>query len=254
MRRSYELVESSYSLTDIGRVRSHNEDSAGIIVRPGFTLLCVFDGMGGRRKGEVASTIALETFLRTFEPLQDPEISKTRGERLVRQALKEANSLIVERAENDGQTGGMGTTAVVALVLKEVTVVANMGDSRCYTMKRDRVTLKQVTEDQSYVQMLVKKGAITKKQAMVHPSRNIITNALGIKERCTSKVQVIPNDYEWLLLCSDGLYTMVSEPVMSRLIRKDTSVENRVISLINTANDMGGKDNISACLYERRLR
>ena len=253
MRRSAEIRESSYSLSDTGRVRSHNEDSCGIIVRPSFTLMCVFDGMGGRRKGEVASSIALESLRKIFEPVDDKTLSKTRGQRLVREALKESNSLILKRANSTMMATGMGTTAVVALILKDATVVAHMGDSRCYIMKKDNVTLRQVTEDQSYIQLMLNRGKLTRRQAAKDPRRNIITNALGIKEKCSLKMQVIPNDYQLLLLCSDGLYGAVSEPVIARLIRKDTTVENRVISLINTANDLGGPDNISVCLYERRI-
>ncbi len=248
---SSEVRLDAFSLTDIGRVRSHNEDSAGLIKGPGFIVLSVFDGMGGHQRGEVASSLALNTIKEVFEPLSKAP-SPTAAKRLIRSALKEANSRVIEMAKARPECHGMGTTAVVALVLEKVTIVASLGDSRAYILKPDRVTIKQITQDDSYVRLLVERGTITRQQARSHPDRNIITNALGIKDRMTCHIQEIPNDYTYIMLCSDGLYTMVTDGSIGRILRKDTDVQHKVIALINTANDAGGKDNISVALLERR--
>lgn len=250
-RSSSEVRLDAFSLTDIGRVRSHNEDSAGLVRGPGFVVLSVFDGMGGHKRGEVASSMALNTIREVFEPL-DKAPSPTAAKRLVRAALKEANSKVIEMARARPECHGMGTTAVVAIVLEKVTIVASLGDSRAYTLKPQRVTMDQITQDDSYVRLLVEKGTITRQQARSHPDRNIITNALGIRERMTCHVVEIPNDYAYIMLCSDGLYTMVTDGSIARVLRKDTDVQHKVIALINTANDAGGKDNISVALLERR--
>ncbi len=249
--RKPEFEFRSFSLTDIGRLRSHNEDSAGIIKGPGYTLLCVFDGMGGHRKGELASSMALNAFRDAFEPLTKTP-SLTAAKRLIKETLTRANAQIFDTSKAVQECAGMGTTAVVAIVFAEQTLIANMGDSRCYTLKPRRVTLDQITVDDSYVEMLVKKGRITRQQARVHPDRNIITNALGIQEKMRVKFTQIPSDFSYLMLCSDGLYTMISDQVIANVLRKDCDINSKVVTLVNAANDAGGKDNISVALIERR--
>lgn len=251
MKKSYKIIESCYSLTDIGRVRPTNEDSAGCFSAENFTLLAVCDGMGGHRNGEVASSLCLRTLKNEFGDIHE-ELTPFKAKRLLGHCLADANQAIYEMSQNNYACFGMGTTAVVAIVLKDETIIANIGDSRLYRLGKGRAVLKQVTHDQSYVQRLLDRGKIKKSEAANHPNKNIITNAVGIKPKLKVDYTTIPNDYSCLLLCSDGLYNMISDQVMTRILKKDDSLQVKCLSLINTANDMGGADNISVALYERR--
>lgn len=251
MKKSSEFKESLYSLTDIGRVRITNEDSAGGFKTQGFTLLAVCDGMGGHRNGELASRLCLETLRKEFAPIQE-ELTPFKAKRLLGKCLSDANQAIYEMSQEHYTCLGMGTTAVVAVVLKNETVIANIGDSRLYALPKGRANIKQITHDQSYVQRLLDRGKIKKSEAANHPNKNIITNAVGIKPKLKADYTTIPNDYVALLLCSDGLYNMVNDQTITRILRRDDETNVKALSLINCANDMGGKDNISVTIYERR--
>ena len=244
------IVTKAYCLTDIGRVRKTNEDSTGIITGPDFILLAVCDGMGGHRKGEVASSIALETLKKEFGAIKNP-ISAWKGKRLLKKCLQDANGAIFAKANGDATCYGMGTTTVVALVLDKDTIVANVGDSRCYELKKNRKNIKPLTNDQSYVELLYEEGKITRTQMQHHPSKNILTNALGIEPNLKLDIKTYKTDFKELMLCSDGLTNMVPEPQISMILARDMPVENKCLSLINRANDLGGLDNVSVALIER---
>lgn len=246
-----EAVAKSYCLTSVGRVRQSNEDSVAIIERPHFTLLAVCDGMGGHRKGEVASRIAIDTLEREFGNISN-EVSTWKGKVLLKKCLSDANLEIFDMSQSDTTYEGMGTTAVVALVLKEEMIIANVGDSRCYETTAKRKTIKPLTVDQSFVEILYEKGKITKAQMLHHPNKNIITNALGIKDKLKCDIKVYKTDFEDLMLCSDGLTNMVPESQISLILKRDATVENKAITLINRANDLGGLDNVSVALMERK--
>ncbi len=231
-----ETVAKSYCLTSVGRVRQSNEDSVAIIERPHFTLLAVCDGMGGHRKGEVASRIAIDTLEREFGNISN-EVSTWKGKVLLKKCLSDANLEIFDMSQSDTTYEGMGTTAVVALVLKDEMIIANVGDSRCYETTAKRKTIKPLTVDQSFVEILYE---------------NIITNALGIKDKLKCDIKVYKTDFEDLMLCSDGLTNMVPESQISLILKRDATVENKAITLINRANDLGGLDNVSVALMERK--
>lgn len=245
-----EMASKAFCLTSVGRVRPSNEDSVAVIQKEHFTLLAVCDGMGGHKKGEVASRFAVETLENEFGAISTT-LSNWKGKVLLRKCLKDANDKIYSLSESDPNYEGMGTTAVVALVLPKETIVANVGDSRAYISKKGRKTLKPLTVDQSFVEMLYEKGKITKAQMIHHPNKNIITNALGIKPKLDVVIKVYKNDYESILLCSDGLTNMVPENQISLILKRDTTIENKAISLINRANDLGGLDNVSVAILER---
>lgn len=245
-----EIQTKSFCITSVGRARVSNEDSVIIIEKPHFTLLAVCDGMGGHRKGEVASRFAVETLQNEFGTI-DGTISTWKGKVLLRKCLKDANEKIYNLSYDNPNYEGMGTTAVVALVLPKETIVANVGDSRCYETTKRRKTIKPLTVDQSYVEYLYEKGKIKKSEMRTHPEKNIITNALGIQQNLKCVIKVYKNDYTGILLCSDGLTNMVPEAQISMIMKRDTTVENKAISLVNRANDLGGLDNISVAILER---
>ena len=198
------------SATDVGRVRSNNQDS--FLVREG-DLFAVADGMGGHQGGEVASALALQILGQAHD---EPSTST-----LVR-AVRSANQAVFDKAGSDPDLKGMGTTltALADVDTREGPKlgIVNVGDSRLYRMRSDR--LEQLTEDHSLVASLVRQGRITAEEAESHPQRNILTRALGIDEAVAVdswEVEPIPGDR--FLICSDGLFNEVDEGRMIATLR-----------------------------------
>lgn len=243
----------TYCLTDIGRKRDSNEDSSGIIVGKNFTILSVFDGMGGHKSGETASKLALDTLKKEFSNLNIDKLTTSKAKKLLKQYLQDANEKIFSMSQKYKSCEGMGTTAVLAMILENETIICNIGDSSAYILKFKRKKIKKITVDQSYVEKLYEKGKITKKEMRNHPSKNILTNALGISSTMHCDMKIHKNEFRILMLCSDGLTNMVPENQISMILNRDIPVENKCLSLINRANDLGGMDNTTVALYEREL-
>lgn len=232
--------------TDVGQKRKRNEDSFRIIEPENCPsniegVLIVADGMGGHAAGDVASQIAVDTFVEKFagpEIRDSEEILATMGD-----ALKRANSLIYEAGrQNEG--GSMGTTCTAAVISQGKIHVAHAGDSRGY-LQRDQ-ELSQLTEDHSWVAQLVKEGHITSEQARVHPSRNVITRALGIENELVPDIiteEIRAGDI--VLLCSDGLHGLVEDGEINEVL-DSTPIQEALFTLIRLSNDKGGDDNITA--------
>ena len=232
--------------TDVGQKRLRNEDSFRIIEpedcpRNIDGVLIVADGMGGHAAGDVASQIAVDTFVEKFagpEIRDSEEILATMGD-----ALKRANSLIYEAGRrNEG--GSMGTTCTAAVISQGKIHVVHAGDSRGY-LQRDQ-ELSQLTEDHSWVAQLVKEGHITSEQARVHPSRNVITRALGIDNELVPDIiteEIRAGDI--VLLCSDGLHGLVEDGEINEVL-DSTPIQEALFTLIRLSNDKGGDDNITA--------
>ena len=232
--------------TDVGQKRLRNEDSFRIIEpedcpRNIDGVLIVADGMGGHAAGDVASQIAVDTFVEKFagpEIRDSEEILATMGD-----ALKRANSLIYEAGRrNEG--GSMGTTCTAAVISQGKIHVVHAGDSRGY-LQRDQ-ELFQLTEDHSWVAQLVKEGHITSEQARVHPSRNVITRALGIENELVPDIiteEIRAGDI--VLLCSDGLHGLVEDGEINEVL-DSTPIQEALFTLIRLSNDKGGDDNITA--------
>ena len=223
--------------TDTGRQRRDNEDSA-LARAPVFA---VADGMGGAQAGEVASRIAIEAF---EPPLPD---EGTPEERLA-ERVREANRKIYERSRAEHESAGMGTTLTAAYLDHGALAIAHVGDSRAY-MFRDGV-LRRLTQDHSLVDELVRRGKLTEEQAAEHPQRSIITRALGPEP----EVEVDTWSYsakagDVLLLCSDGLTSMVSEERVAEILATADSLDHAADQLIAEANEAGGRDNITVVLF-----
>ncbi len=223
--------------TDRGKVREINEDAFGYR----DNLFVVADGMGGHQAGEVASAIAVETILKID---LTSEIKTT-----LQKALEDANQAILNRAGHNKELSGMGTTVAVLYVGMERAYVIHIGDSRVYYLSGNN--LKQLTSDHSLVNELVKTGEITVEEAKSHPQRNILTRALGSNETLeTEVIDIEANKGDKFLLCSDGLTNAVPEALIKeRMIREDDP-EIIVNQLINSANELGGADNITVILVE----
>jgi PPM family protein phosphatase len=223
--------------TDTGRQRRDNEDNA-FARAPVFV---VADGMGGAQAGEVASKIATETFEQGLPDSGSPE------ERLA-ERVREANHQIHELSRADRERAGMGTTLTAAYVDDTSVAIAHVGDSRAYLFRDG--TLERLTQDHSLVEELVRQGKLTPEQAAGHPQRSIITRALGPEASVEVDTWTYPvRAGDILLLCSDGLTTMISEDRVAEILSGAGSLDGTAEALIDAANEAGGRDNITVVLF-----
>lgn len=249
-----------YGLTDKGLIREANEDCIGITrLKNGITVAVVCDGMGGAAGGKIASAIAEETFTRSLleraDELEKARFESKRMKAAIRESVERANSTILERAREDLSLFGMGCTlnAAVFCEPKNKLYYANVGDSRLYMITKREI--KQLTKDHSYVQMLVDNKEITPKEAEIHPKRNLITRALGIKEELEADIsdrRIYPKSDIHFLLCSDGLHGLVPKEKLKEVALSALSIEEKVINYIRLANEAGGHDNISVILLSTK--
>ncbi|MCQ2772288.1 MAG: Stp1/IreP family PP2C-type Ser/Thr phosphatase [Bacilli bacterium] len=234
--------------THVGMVRKNNEDQAVVLMNSdGDILLVVCDGMGGMQKGDVASRMAVDEFVKSF-PDKKKSLMAGGDRRWLTNTCKKANNAIYETSERNPKYKGMGTTVVAALISGKRMTVALVGDSRCYSL--DKNTLTQLTEDQTYVQMLINTGKITKEEALTHPERHVLTNAMGIYPSLSLDVKTFKYKGETILLCTDGLYNQVPDPEIKTVLGSDERPDQKVVSLIVTANAHGGSDNIGVAIWE----
>ena len=231
------------ALTDCGSVRPSNEDSFGISIEHGVYVVC--DGMGGAAAGEVASSLAVGEVLR----LLDERDGATPLETAVAEAVRDANEAIYSRAEVDFQLNGMGTTLAGLVTEGQRVLVFNVGDSRCYRLRKRK--LEQISQDHSLVEEQVRMGRITHEEALLSPLRNVITRALG------TQPSVDPDLFELeaeagdiFLLCSDGLTGEVPDVQIEALLSAELPLDEICANLVDAANLAGGHDNIT-CLLVR---
>src|SRR5271156_6610536 len=243
------------AMTDVGRVREHNEDSVLAVeyvreslIEPAQShLFVVADGMGGAEAGEVASAIAVET-IRSYV---EGQLETTRGEvknvsELLTGALEEANSKIIEYVASHPESRGMGSTGVCAIVMPADAAVAWVGDSRGYLM--EGAALRQVTKDHSLVARLVEIGQITAEEALTHEHKNVITRSLGARQSGPAGAEAIASKLkrgDKLLLCSDGLTAHVMDNQIRDILGRNADPFGAARELIVAANAGGGTDNIS---------
>jgi serine/threonine protein phosphatase PrpC len=234
--------------TDIGKVRQHNEDQAMVVLNAsGEVFLVVCDGMGGANKGDIASKMAIDSLCESFrKKKKSPFLQMDKW--WLTSSCKQANALIYEQADKNPIYKGMGTTMVAALISGERLLIANIGDSRAYKVDREGIT--RLTEDQTYVHFLVQTGKITEEQALTHPERHVLMNALGIYPSVSLTINVYPYVGESLLLCSDGLYNQVEEKELHAILTTDERADQKVTSLICEANANGGSDNEGVAYWE----
>ena len=239
----------SFYLTDTGMVRSHNEDSLIIIKNnEGNYLMAVADGMGGHSCGEVASSIAIRYLGKRFNE-SFFKMSKVAAVDWIRNSVSEINSLIFKYSDEHPESKGMGTTLVLAIVTPTYILFGNIGDSSGFVIKDNK--LHKVTYDHTLVNLLVSAGELTKEEAKNHPRKNILMNALGINDPIDIDVFDCSMDIDEIMLCSDGLTTMLSEEQIEKVLLSDLSLEEKVIKLIKKANNRGGNDNISVAYLVR---
>lgn len=225
------------SRTDIGYVRDHNEDSL-IIIPP---LFAVADGMGGHEAGEIASEITVNTLAELAPSHLDAEGLTA--------AVEAANYNVMKAPRQGIGRDGMGTTLTAAMLEGERLLIAQVGDSRAYLLHKGH--LQQITRDHSLMADLIEAGQITPEEARVHPNRSVITRAIG------SDIHMRPDIYELnvdagdrILLCSDGLSSMISNNAIESIMRKQSDAQHCADELVTAALENGGADNVTVVVAD----
>ena len=238
--------------SDVGQRRKVNEDAAGYFESKNhIPLMMVCDGIGGHNAGEISSAMALMSIGQAWEKTEFNDIEEVY--QWLIQKITEANEAIFTRSAQYEDLYGMGTTVVVASIIGNQLMIANVGDSRAYVLRNFQ--LKQLTEDQSLVNALLKSGEITPEEAENHPNKNIVTQSLGV----TSSVEIdfvrmtIKNE-DTLILCSDGLSDMLSLEEIRNVMNHYSDVEQQVEKAIQEANEAGGRDNITVAIAKIQLQ
>jgi len=229
--------------TDVGMIRSGNEDNFSVDAEGPRGVFIVADGMGGHAAGEVASEMAVQIVMREVKPLKG--VADGTATAVLGEALRQANRAIHDRTITEVDKQGMGTTASVLVLADSRYLIGQVGDSRVYLLRDG--ALKQLTKDHSYVQEQVDLGNLTPEQARYHPYSNVITRCVG------ASPEVEPDIYageartgDIFLLASDGLTGMVDDRRLRDLLMTRSTPERKVNALISEANGRGGLDNITA--------
>lgn len=236
----------TYSITDVGMVRNTNQDYVFCSNNPIGSLSNLFlvaDGMGGHNAGDYASKCCVENIVAAIEQsnLKSP-IS------ILEQAMQKANAAVYETAESDVALQGMGTTVVAVTIIGTEMYIANVGDSRAYLI---REYIHQVTEDHSWVEEMVRKGEIDRKDARLHEKKNVITRAIGIGPMVQADFYEISlEDGDIVAMCTDGLSNMVEDDEIYEIVKNSETLESAGKELVRTANANGGKDNIGLILVQ----
>lgn len=234
------LVLEVASQCDIGCVRKNNEDRVGVLALPEGAVLMVADGMGGHAAGEVASEIAWDTVRAACANGWEPPVAD-----MLWQMLQEANQRIYAQGEANALQHGMGTTATVLALAGAEAWYAHVGDSRLYLLRERR--LQQLSEDHSMVAEMVRNGMLNADAAADHPCRNVILRALGsaaVPEFQISPLPLAIQAGDVFLLCSDGLYEVLSTRELAGLLAAPAARACR--EMVDSARERGGPDNISA--------
>jgi len=237
----------TFSITDIGKKRKLNQDYVYASDKPVGSLPNLFivaDGMGGHQAGDYASRCATKTIVEYAESSQDAQVIP-----VLEKAICRANEVVRECASKDDTLKGMGTTVVAASIENDKMCVANVGDSRLYVVGYREI--RQITRDHSLVEEMVRMGGLKKEQARSHPDKNIITRAIGVQEEVVVdffKVTLEKGDI--VLMCSDGLTNMIEDEEIRMILQGQRDLVEKAESLINAANNNGGKDNIAVVLID----
>ncbi|WP_321416512.1 Stp1/IreP family PP2C-type Ser/Thr phosphatase [uncultured Methanomethylovorans sp.] len=225
--------------------RSNNEDSFTVANIENHLLLLVADGLGGHNAGEVASELACEVIKQTVKDNIEKALFPSE---LLFLSIARANEYVLSYARSDSTLEGMATTAVIGLIFGKKVILANIGDSRAYIIRKDEI--KQITKDHSLVQSLLDIGAIDEKEAVSHPQKNIVMQSIGSKEG------IKPDYYEFeiakediLFLCTDGLTDILKDNEILDAIKECRNIQSIPEKLIESVIKKGAKDNITVVVY-----
>ena len=222
-----------FQATHVGKVRYNNEDSLTVIEPKTYV---VADGMGGAQAGEIASRMLVETVKNFLEKSKRPW-----DEKILAQAILLANDKILNTARRHEEYQGMGTTATILSIDGSQGFFAHVGDSRLYRLRKN--FFRQMTEDHSYVETLIRRGELSHDEARFHPMKNVLTQAVGAMTNLSIDKSNFPVESgDIFLLCTDGLTNMVDDENIAKILK---AAENPAEALIEAALEAGGRDNIS---------
>lgn len=232
--------------TSIGKQRQDNEDYVDVFTNlAGQHLAIIADGIGGHQGGDVASAMAVSHLGHEFEQtsLTTPAAART----WITGEITAENQSIIDKSNQFADLNGMGTTLVAALYFTDEVVIASIGDSRAYLLRDGH--FRQLTEDHSLVNELVKRGEISKQAARHHPQKNVIIRSLGISSDAHFDLNTYPLVIgDQLLLCTDGLTNMVTDDDIQRVLLSKRTVNEKCDRLVEMANAAGGLDNITVLI------
>jgi len=242
------VIESLKS--DKGTTRESNQDSLVCATNSdGNKIYVLCDGMGGYKGGEIAS-LKCSTILKD-KFMEAKFIDVENAKKWLYDTIMLVNKKIIALSKKNDEISNMGTTLVCLIITKDFRLYASVGDSRIYTYNHKELT--QISEDQTFANALLKAGYINEKEAQIHPKKNILVCAIGSHDDDLDvQISEINGQYNYLL-CSDGLYNMVEHKEIFKVINNGEDIENRAQTLINLANEHGGKDNVSVILVEGDL-
>lgn len=241
---------TAYGISDRGCRRPTNQDAYALSVKDEekVAILAVCDGMGGANAGNVASRFALDTFMERVQEKVSPDMSRESMERALRDASDAANETVFRLSTRQPEFAGMGTTLVAGIVVQDKTMLINIGDSRAYEI--DAKNIIQLTEDHSYVNEMIRQGKLHAEAARSHPNRNLITRAVGVDPTVEGDIyEVDLREGETMLLCSDGLSSMVEDEQIAEIVRRAADLETAANALVEAAKLRGGADNITVILF-----
>ena len=234
-----------FSKSDIGLVRSQNQDDCRFgVISPSCAWAVVCDGMGGANGGNIASATAVEYISSKITDLYKDDMTKEQIGELIAEIVVNANMKIYELSLKDPELTGMGTTCEFVFVKDTTVHIVHVGDSRTYAIRGGK--MKQLTEDHSVVQEMVRRGELTYEQAQNHPNKNFITRALGIKP--SVRLDYIEANFIYgdvLLICTDGLSNCITTGDMVKICHENRG-EDLINKLVDKAKEGGGTDNITA--------
>lgn len=237
---------NAYAITDVGRQRNMNQDYVYSTAKPVGNLpnLCIVaDGMGGHKAGDLASKFSVNTFI---DCVSNSKSSKPIA--IISDAIQYTNEKLLELAATSPDYSGMGTTFVVLTIYGKSAYIANIGDSRLYVMERE---FRQVTRDHSLVEEMVQLGTINRNEARTHEQKNVITRAMGGMENVMADFfEVELEENSQILMCSDGLTNMVPDSDIEKIMSSNMDISKKAETLVEMANNNGGKDNISVIVIE----
>ena len=239
----------AWGITDKGMVRTQNQDSffLDVLHKENFGVCVVSDGMGGARAGNIASEIAVTTFIEEIRQNYKSNMNQKYTEEIADKALYKSNRKVYDKSKSDAEFYGMGTTLVGAIIFGNEAVVINVGDSRAYLIDSDGIV--KITHDHSVVEDMLDKGEITQDEARIHPSRNLITRALGTEIDVEGDIYYHKlQNGSFLLLCSDGLSNMIEDQEILYEVLHGGEPGTCCSRLLNIANTRGGPDNITVVL------
>ncbi len=235
--------------TDVGLRRHENQDTFAVEHGEKLLIAVVCDGMGGAEGGQIASSLAVETFMKEIRALLRADMTAGQLRELASFCVAKANTAVYQRALQDPAYQGMGTTLVSAVAGERDAVICNVGDSRAYLIHNGEMM--RITHDHSVVQTLVENGDITAEEARTHPNRNLITRALGPDETTLCDAFDVSFAHgDKILLCTDGLVVTATDEEICHIVCADKRAEEKLDDLIALAKAQGAPDNVTAVLKE----